>query len=144
MKNCFYEKNKLPRDASVSDLLLTQYIFRWSRSLYIIYKTWGCIQKGLRWLTIQIHLNSFSDQQKTWLLHKQVKMAKISNFGKSMSINIFLFRKSLRGIFTQDLQLTSSILKHLAMMILVFDQGHRYKHFWEHFNPNLLTLCHKK
>lgn len=71
-------------------------------------------------------------------------MAKMRNFGKSMSINIFLFRKSLRGIFTQDLQLTSSILKHLAMMILVFDQGHRYKHFSEHFHPNLLTLCHKK
>lgn len=67
-------------------------------------------------------------------------MAKISNFGKSMSIDIFLFRKSLRGIFTQDLQLTSSILKHLAMMILVFGQGHRYKHF----NPHLVTLCHKK
>lgn len=68
-------------------------------------------------------------------------MAKISNFGKSMIINyIFLFSKSLRGICTQDLQLTSSILKHLAMMILVSGQGHRYKHF----NPHLVTLCHKK
>lgn len=35
MKNCFYEKNKLPRDASETDLLLTQYIFRDGRDLYI-------------------------------------------------------------------------------------------------------------
>lgn len=39
-------------------------------------------------------------------------MAKIRNFGKSMIINIFLFSKSLRGICTQDLQPTSSILSH--------------------------------
>lgn len=66
-------------------------------------------------------------------------MAKISNFGKSMSIDIFLFRKSLRGIFTQDLQLTDSILKHLAMMILVFDQGHPHT-FLRTFPPQFFNV----
>lgn len=34
MKYCFYDRNKILRDGSVSDLLLTQYIVRGSISLY--------------------------------------------------------------------------------------------------------------